>query len=270
VSGKIAMQQTCGPVQLPLNNLGVTALDYQGVKGVATSLGHAPVAGLIDPAAASILAIAKSLTNLVWAPLTHGLTGVSLSANWMWPCKNTGEDARLYKAVKAVSDFAVALGINVPTGKDSLSMTQKYPDGSLVYAPGTVIITAVAEVSDVKKTVSPNLVPELDTELFYIPFSTGDFELGGSSFAQSLNQLGDKTPDIFDPGFFKAAFAAIQQLVADGVVLAGHDVAAGGLITTLLEMTFPVENAGMELNLDPVRVGGTPSGWGDPVRVPLT
>ncbi|MCX6305324.1 MAG: phosphoribosylformylglycinamidine synthase [Bacteroidetes bacterium] len=249
VSGKIAKQQTCGAIQLPLNNVGVTALDYQGVRGIATSLGHAPVAALIDPAAGSRLAISKALANLVWAPLTHGLKGVSLSANWMWPCRNPGEDARLYSAVKAVSDFAIALGINIPTGKDSLSMTQKYPGGTVVYAPGTVIISAVGEVSDVKKTVSPDLVPDVDTTLYYIPFSGCDFELGGSSFAQALGQLGDKTPDVTDAACFAAVFEAMQELIAKGLILAGHDVAAGGLITTLLEMTFPVENTGLDLDL---------------------
>ena len=250
VSGKIAKQQTCGPIQLPLNNVGVTALDYQGIKGIATSLGHAPVAALIDPAAGSRLAIAKALTNLVWAPLTHGLKGVSLSANWMWPCKNAGEDARLYTAVKAVSDFAIALEINIPTGKDSLSMTQKYPDGKVVYSPGTVIISAVGEVSDVKQVVSPNLVPVEDSVLVYIPFTTSGFELGGSSFAQTLNQLGDKTPDVTDANYFSAVFESLQDLIRQGSILAGHDVAAGGLITTLLEMTFPSENIGLDLNLD--------------------
>ncbi len=250
VSGKIAKQQTCGTIQLPLNNVGVTALDYQGISGIATSLGHAPVAALIDPSAGSRLAISKALTNLVWAPLTHGLKGVSLSANWMWPCKNAGEDARLYTAVKAVSDFAIALGINIPTGKDSLSMTQKYPGGQVVSSPGTVIISAVAEVSDVKKVVSPNLIHDFDTSLVYIPFSGCDFELGGSSFAQTLNQLGDKTPDTADSSYFVHVFNALQRLIRDGVVLAGHDVAAGGLITTMLEMTFPSENIGMEICLD--------------------
>jgi phosphoribosylformylglycinamidine synthase len=259
VSGKISKQQTCGAIQLPLNNVGVTALDYQGRKGIATSLGHAPAAALIDPAAGSRLAVSKSLTNLVWAPLTHGLKGVSLSANWMWPCKNAGEDARLYAAVKAVSDFAIALGINIPTGKDSLSMTQKYPDGTVVFSPGTVIISAVGEVSDVTKVVSPNLIPDVDTALVYIPFTGCGFELGGSSFAQTLSQLGEKTPDATDAAYFAGAFAKVQDLICRGLILAGHDVAAGGLITTLLEMTFPVENVGLDIDLkqlgedDPVR-----------------
>ncbi|HLW40618.1 MAG TPA: phosphoribosylformylglycinamidine synthase, partial [Brumimicrobium sp.] len=125
VGGKVAKQQCAGPLQLPLNNVGVMALDYKGKEGVATTLGHAPIAALIDSAAGSRNAITEALTNIIWAPLEEGLTSVSLSANWMWPCKNPGEDARLYKAVQAVSDFSIALGINVPTGKDSLSMKQK-------------------------------------------------------------------------------------------------------------------------------------------------
>ncbi|NBC05836.1 MAG: phosphoribosylformylglycinamidine synthase, partial [Bacteroidetes bacterium] len=128
VSGLVAKQQCAGPLQLPLNNCGVMALGFDTPKGVATSIGHAPVNALIDPKAGSRNAIAEALTNLVWAPLEEGLKSVSLSANWMWPCRNEGEDARLYEAVQAVSDFCIELGINVPTGKDSLSMKQKYPD----------------------------------------------------------------------------------------------------------------------------------------------
>ena len=120
VTGKIARQQCQGELQLPLSDCGVVALDYRGEKGIATSLGHAPQAALADPAAGSILSVSEALTNLVWAPLAEGLDSVSLSANWMWPCRSQeGEDARLYKAVKALSDFCCALQINVPTGKDS-------------------------------------------------------------------------------------------------------------------------------------------------------
>ena len=137
--------------------------------------------------------IAEALTNLIWAPLTHGLKGVSLSANWMWPAKNKGENNRLYDAVKSISDFACSLGINIPTGKDSLSMTQKYADGKVVYSPGTVIISAVAEVSDINKTISPSLVNKVDTALYYIDFSQDEFHLGGSSLGQVLNKIGDQS-----------------------------------------------------------------------------
>jgi len=260
VTGRIACQQTAGPLQLPLNNLGVVALDYTGTTGIATSLGHAPVAGLINPEAASRLSVAEALTNLVWASLAHGLSGVSLSANWMWPCNNPGENARLYKAVEAVSDFAIRLGINIPTGKDSLSMTQKYPDGTRVMAPGTVIISAAAEVDDVRKTVNPVLTPIIDSEIIYIDFSGSPFHLGGSTFSQVVNALGTETPDVPDTDYFARAFAAVQELVSRELLLAGHDVSSGGLITTLLEMCFSQPDAGMSLDFsvfgleDPVRL----------------
>ena len=250
VGGRVALQQATGVLQLPLNNLGVMALDYRGEKGIATALGHAPAATLSDPANGSRMAIVESLTNIVWAPMTHGLKGVALSANWMWPAKNHGENARLYKAVQAVSDFSIALGIPVPTGKDSLSMTQKYSDGNVVYAPGTVIITAVGEVEDVKKVVHPNIKPIADSTLLYIPFTDSDFDLGGSSFAQIQNKVGNTAPDVSNAEFVKKAFMAVQHLLAENKILAGHDVSAGGLITTLLEMNFPNIDHGMDVQLD--------------------
>ncbi|MBT1705331.1 phosphoribosylformylglycinamidine synthase [Chryseosolibacter indicus] len=249
VTGKVATQQTCGPVQLPLNNVGVMALDYISNKGVATAIGHAPGAALVDPVAGSKLAIAEALTNIIWAPLPYGRKGISLSANWMWPCKNKGEDARLYEAVEAVSNFAIALGINIPTGKDSLSMTQKYPNGEVVVAPGTVIISAVGEVSNVTKTVSPVLEPIKNSKLVYINLSKDEYKLGGSSLAQVLNLLGDEVPTIKDEAYFAKAFDGVQSLISESKVLSGHDISEGGLITALLEMTFAVPQAGLDINI---------------------
>ncbi len=257
VSGKVATQQTCGLLQLPLNNVSVMSLDFLSNKGIATSIGHAPAAALVDPVAGSKLAIAEALTNLVWAPLTHGLKGVSLSANWMWPAKTEGENARLYQAVEAVSDFACALGINIPTGKDSLSMTQKYPKGEVVYAPGTVIISAVAEVSDIRKTISPALEPVVGSQLIYIDFSKDKLKLGGSSLGQVVNLLGKEAPTITDATYFAKAFTVIQKLIQENLILAGHDISSGGLITTVLEMCFPnlsvSVNLTLELGNDPVK-----------------
>ena len=247
VTGKIAKQQCCGTIQLPLNNLGIATAGYSGFTGIATSIGHAPVSALTDPAAGSRLSIAEALTNLVWAPLTHGLYGVSLSANWMWPCKNPGEDARLYSAVKAVSDFAIELGINVPTGKDSLSMTQKYPGGQTVISPGTVIISAVAEVSDIRKSIEPVLINDPDTFIIYIDFSGKELAIGGSSFSVLLNNPGKQVADV-DPLYFKKAFNVVQKLINEKLVLAGHDISAGGLITSLLEMNFAQNESGMEID----------------------
>ena len=248
VTGRVAKQQTAGSVQLPLNDCAVVALDYQGQRGIATALGHAPVAALADPGKGSVLAITEALTNIVFAPIDGGLPSVSLSANWMWPCKNEGEDARLYAAVQAASDYALALGINIPTGKDSLSRTQKYKDGEQVYAPGTVIITSVGEVSDVKKVVSPAL-KHRRSQMIYVDMSRDGFRLGGSSFAQVVGSVGMDVPTVTSADYFTRAFGAVQQLVEEGKVLSGHDVSAGGLITALLEMTFADNRSGMDLSL---------------------
>ena len=251
VTGKIARQQCQGELQLPLSDCGVVALDYRGEKGIATALGHAPQAGLANPAYGSVLSVAEALTNIVWAPLADGMDSLSLSANWMWPCRSQeGEDARLYTAVKALSDFCCALQINVPTGKDSLSMTQKYPNGEKIISPGTVIVSAGGEVSDIKKVVSPVMVNNPKTTFYHIDFSFDQLRLGGSAFAQSQNKIGDDVPTVQNPEYFRDAFLAIQELVNKGLILAGHDISAGGLITTLLEMCFANTEGGMEINLD--------------------
>ena len=253
VTGRIARQQCQGELQLPLSDCGVVALDYRGKKGIATAIGHAPQVALADPAKGSIMAVSEALTNVVWAPLNSGIDGVSLSANWMWPCRSQkGEDARLYTAVKALSDYCQQLGINVPTGKDSLSMTQQYPDGTKVIAPGTVIVSAGAEVDDVRQVVSPVMVNNKSTSIYHVDFSFDQLRLGGSAFAQSLNKVGDDVPTVTDPDYFRDAFNAIQQLIRKGVILAGHDISAGGLITTLLEMCFANVEGGMELDLDKI------------------
>ena len=254
VTGKVARQQCQGELQLPLSDCGVVALDYRGRHGIATSIGHAPQAALADPAAGSVLAVSEALTNIVWAPLADGLDSISLSANWMWPCRSQeGEDARLYTAVKALSDFCCELQINVPTGKDSLSMTQKYPDGSKIISPGTVIVSAGGEVSDIRKVVSPVLVNNKKTTLYHIDFSFDQLRLGGSAFAQSLGKVGSDVPQVQSAEYFRDAFLAVQELVNKGYILAGHDISAGGLITTLLEMCFANVEGGMEISLDKIK-----------------
>ena len=251
VTGKVARQQCQGPLQLPLSDCGVVALDYRGRKGIATALGHAPQAGLANPAAGSVLSVAESLTNIVWAPLAEGLDSVSLSANWMWPCRSQkGEDARLYQAVEALSNFCCDLAINVPTGKDSLSMSQKYPDGSKIISPGTVIVTSGGEVSDIRKVVSPVLADEPKSALYHIDFSFDQLRLGGSALAQTLGKVGSDVPTVTNPEYFRDAFNAVQELVKRGLLLAGHDISAGGLITTLLEMVFANTHGGLKVNLN--------------------
>jgi phosphoribosylformylglycinamidine synthase len=247
VGGRVAKQQCAGPLQLPLNNVGIMALDFKGKEGIATSIGHSPVSALIDPVAASRTAIGESLSNIVFAPLKDGLKSVSLSANWMWACKNEGEDARLYEAVKGCSDFAIELGINIPTGKDSLSMKQKYPNDEVI-APGTVIISAGGNCSDITKVVEP-VLKRNGGNIYYLNLSQDTFKLGGSSFAQILNKVGKEVPTIKDATFFKTAFNLLQDLIKADKITAGHDVGSGGLITTLLEMCFADVNLGAEYDL---------------------
>lgn len=247
VGGKVAKQQCCGSIQLPLNNCGVMALDYVGTDGIATSIGHAPISALINPAAGSRNSIAESLTNIIWAPLKDGLKSVSLSANWMWACKNPGEDARLYKAVQACSEFAISLGINIPTGKDSLSMKQKYRDQEVI-APGTVIISATAHCTDFNKVIEP-IAKQDEGALYYINMSFSEYALGGSSFAQVLNKVGIDCPDVNDSEALISAFNTVQALIKQNQIVAGHDIGSGGLITTLLEMCFTDTNTGLTLDL---------------------
>ena len=246
VGGKVAKQQCAGPLQLPLNNVGVMALDFNGKEGIATSIGHSPIAALVDPVAGSRTAIAEALSNIIWVPIKDDLKGISLSANWMWACKNEGEDARLYQAVKGCSDFALELGINIPTGKDSLSMKQKYPNDEVI-APGTVIISAAGNCTNITKVVEPVLQKD-GGSIYYINLSQDEFKLGGSSFAQTLNKIGNDVPTIKDAAFFKNAFNTIQELIKDRQIVAGHDIGSGGLITTLLEMCFADVNLGAKID----------------------
>jgi len=253
VTGLIANQQTAGEIQLPLNNLGVAAIGYNDKKGIATSIGHAPAIALIDAQAGSRMAISESLTNIVWTPIEQGIKGISLSANWMWPCRNSGEDSRLYSAVEAASNFAIDLGINIPTGKDSLSMTQKYPDGSKVVSPGTLIVSAAGESRDIRKIVRPVLADDPDSSIILIPFTVlneNSFALGGSALAQVTNQLGNEVPDIDNADYFINCFTAVQTMVSEETLLAGHDISAGGMVTTLLEMCYANCRGGMDINLD--------------------
>lgn len=251
VGGKVAKQQCAGPLQLPLNDVGVMALDYLGRKGLATSIGHAPASGLIDEKAGSVNSIAEALTNIVWSPLKEGLVSVSLSANWMWPCRNPGEDARLYSAVEAASEFAIALGINIPTGKDSLSMKQKYANDQVI-APGTVIISAAGECSDIRKVVEPVFSRKPGNAIYYIDFSSDKFKLGGSSFAQIRNRIGNETPTVKDAPYFKICFNAVQEAIDQDLVLAGHDISAGGMLTALLEMCFADNDLGAKIDFSSI------------------
>ena len=250
VTGKVALQQCTGPFQLPLNNCGIMALDFNSFNGVATSIGHSPLTSLIDVEAGSRNSIGEALTNILWAPLKDGLRSVSLSANWMWPANNDGENSRLFDAVKACSDFCIDLGINVPTGKDSMSMKQKYSEMEVV-APGTVIISATAHTDDFRKAIEPYLKPN-DASLYYINMSSCNYYLGGSSLFQANNKIGEQCNDIKSADKFKNIFNTMQSCIRNELVYSGHDISSGGMITCLLEMCFVSDDIGLEIDLSSI------------------
>jgi phosphoribosylformylglycinamidine synthase len=250
VTGRVAQQQCVGPHQFPLHGAGVMAIDFEATTGVATAMGHQPIAAILDPAKGSELSIAEALTNLVFVPLKEGLRSVTLSANWMWPCKAPGEDARLYAAVQRASEVAIELGINISTGKDSLSMTQKYPEHQEVRALGTVIISAVGATNNIAQIVTPDMKPEWDSVLVYVNLSgdmgVGENHLGGSALGQTQSKLGNQCPGLANIPQFVAGFNTIQKLVLEEKILAGQDISSGGLWVAALEMAF-AGNTGLSL-----------------------
>ena len=247
VTGRVALQQCTGPFQVPLNNCGVMSLDYKGKNGVATSIGHSPIISLIDSSIGSRSSIAEALTNIVFVPLKDALKSVSLSANWMWPANNDSENHRLYQAVEACADFSINLGINIPTGKDSMSMKQKYKDKE-VLSPGTVIISAVGHTEDIDKIIQPFIYNDSGF-IYKIDFSSDSLKLGGSALYQSQNKIGATAPDIKDSEYFKKAFNTIQKCIKSNIIFSGHDISSGGLIVTLIEMCLASDNYGLEINL---------------------
>ena len=247
VTGRVALQQCTGPFQVPLNNCGVMSLDYKGKNGVATSIGHSPIISLIDSSIGSRSSIAEALTNIVFVPLKDALKSVSLSANWMWPANNDSENHRLYQAVEACADFSINLGINIPTGKDSMSMKQKYNDKE-VLSPGTVIISAVGHTEDIDKIIQPFIYND-SGYIYKIDFSSDSLKLGGSALYQSQNKIGATAPDIKDSEYFKKAFNTIQKCIKSNIIFSGHDISSGGLIVTLIEMCLASDNYGLEINL---------------------
>lgn len=232
VTGLVAMQQCAGPFQMPINNVAVTSVDYEGSYGIAYTQGHSSSTVLHSPTLSAKLSVAEALTNICQAPLADGLRGVVLSANWMWPAKQPGEGSTLYEAVEGLSDFAKELGIAVPTGKDSLSMTMVYPDGKKVSAPGTVVVTTASKTRRVTDLTEACLVPG-ESELFYINFSGfSDYPLGGSAFEQIKGYLIDRPADV-EPSYFRKAFELVQSFPS---FKAYHDISSGGALIALIEM----------------------------------
>lgn len=247
VTGLIARQQCCGPLQLTVADVAVVAQSHFSRSGGATAIGEQPIKMLVDPAAGARMAVGESLTNLVWAGIDD-LDQVKCSANWMWAPKLEGEGAALYDAARAMRDAMIKIGMAVDGGKDSLSMATKVGDET-VKSPRELVISAYGAMSDITKVVTPDLKHPGESNLIYIDLAYGRERLGGTALAQTLGQLGNESPDLDDPLLLRKAFLAVQKLMARGLISAGHDRSDGGLVTTLLEMVFS-GNCGFELYID--------------------
>ncbi len=246
VTGLIARQQCCGPLQLTVGDVAVVAQSHFGLTGAATSIGEQPIKMLVDPKAGARMAVGEALTNIMWARIT-GLQDIKCSANWMWAPKLLGEGAALYDAVSAMRDIMVELGIAVDGGKDSLSMATKVGD-EIVKSPRELVVSAYATVPDITKVVTPDIKNPGETQLIFVDIAKGKARLGGSILAQVYGQVGNESPDA-DPEALKRAFNAVQKLISEDLIVAGHDVSDGGLITALLEMAF-AGNCGLTVVMD--------------------
>ncbi|WP_319587470.1 phosphoribosylformylglycinamidine synthase [uncultured Desulfobulbus sp.] len=246
VTGLIAQQQCCGPLQLTVADVAVVAQSHFGVTGIASAIGEQPIKMLVNPAAGARMAVGECLTNLVWAKI-NDLEQVKCSANWMWAPKLAGEGAALRDAAEAMATAMIAVGMAVDGGKDSLSMATMVQD-EVVKSPRQLVISAYAAMADIRKKVTPD-IKEPGSVLLFIDLAAGKNRLGGSALAQTLGQIGSEVPDMEDPALVKQTFLAVQELIDGGLILAGHDRSDGGLITTVLEMAFS-GNCGLNLALN--------------------
>jgi phosphoribosylformylglycinamidine synthase len=252
VTGLIARQQCCGPLQLTVGDVAVIAQSHLGFTGGATAIGEQPIKMLVDPEAGARMAVGEALTNLVWARV-EGLDRVKCSANWMWAPKLPGEGAALYDAARAMRDVMVALGVAVDGGKDSLSMATKV-GAETVKSPRELVVSVYAAVPDIRRTVTPDIKRPGESVLLLVDLGGGKNRLGGSALAQARGSVGNQSPDVDDPGVLRRAFEVVQGLLDCGVVLAGHDRSDGGLVTTLCEMAF-AGNCGFDVDLTPIAPG---------------
>jgi phosphoribosylformylglycinamidine synthase len=249
VGGLSAQQQTVGPLQLTLADCAVTARSFFETKGIATAIGEQPIKGLVKTEAGGRMSIGESLTNLVWAPI-EDFASINFSATWQWPCKQPSEDARLYQTVRAATELCKDLGLRIPVGKDSVSMTAWTTIGDKrhpIKSPGTVQMISFAPCTDITKVVTPDIKMPGEGILIMLDLSDGKRRLGGSALAQVYEQLGNEVPDVENPKLLRKGFEVAQELIKEGLVLSGHDVSDGGLITCILEMAF-AGNCGLEIN----------------------
>jgi len=246
VTGLIAQQQCCGPLQLPVADVAIVAQSHFGLTGGATAIGEQPIKMLIDEKAGARMAVGEMITNMASARISD-LSHIKCSGNWMWAAKLPGEGARLYDAAVAMSELMKELGIAVDGGKDSITMAAKVGNET-VKAPGELVISGYATMPDITKKATPDIKRPGESRLMFLDLGTGKNRLGGSALAQALGQLGDEAPDVEDSRLLSNAFKAVQSMMQDNLILACHDRSDGGLITTLVEMAM-AGNCGLEIRL---------------------
>lgn len=245
VTGLVAQQQCCGPLQLPVADVAVMAQSHYGVTGAATAIGEQPIKGLLDPAAMARLALAEALTNLVWAAATS-IPDIKASVNWMYAAKMEGEGAAMYDAAVALRDAMLQLGLACDGGKDSVSMVASVADEA-VKAPGNLVVSAYVTCPDITLTVAPDLKLPGSGVLLHVDLAEGHRRLGGSALAQAYGQIGNEVPDV-DISLLGRAFEVTQSLLQQGTISSGHDISDGGIVTALLEMAFS-GNCGLQVDL---------------------
>ena len=252
ITGMVARDQFVGPWQVPVADCAISIADYVGYKGEIMSLGERTPLALCDANAAARMTIGEALTNMLGG-YVEDIHNISLSANWMSASGHTGEDAKLFEAVKAVGmDLCPELGLTVPVGKDSMSMKSSWTEGGQdksVTSPLSLIITAFSKTPDVRLQITPLLDTTTDSELLLIDLGLGQNRVGGSCLAQVFNQIGNIAPNLDDSALFKRFFTVINQLNKDGLISAYHDRSDGGVITTLLEMAF-ASHTGLTIKTD--------------------
>jgi phosphoribosylformylglycinamidine synthase len=264
VGGLCSRDQMVGPWQVPVSDVAVGLMDFNGFKAEAMAIGERTPLAVINAAAASRVAIAEAVTNIAAASVTD-ISDIKMSANWMAACGVVHEDAALFDAVKAASDLCIALGIAIPVGKDSLSMRTGWKEQEQsheVVSPVSLIATAFAPIIDARQVLTPELRTGVDSSLILIDLGQGKQRLGASIFAQITGQLGNEVPDLEDPAMLAAMVKTLTQLNREGLILAYHDKSDGGLLATIAEMAF-AGRCGVSLNIDLLTIDPYSADWGD-------
>ncbi len=248
VTGLIAQQQCCGPLQLPVSDIAVVAQSHFSKSGTAISIGEQPLKTMVNPAAGARMSLGEALTNMVSAKITK-FEDIKCSVNWMWPAKLPGEGSAILDAAKAMSELMLKLGIAADGGKDSVSMAARV-EKEMVKAPNEVVVSCYVSVSDIEKVITPDIKRAGESKIMLIDIANGRRRLGGSAFAQALGQLGDESPDLDEPAILKSAFILLQKFNNEKLILSGHDISDGGLAVAIAEMLMS-GNCGANIKFEP-------------------